>query len=359
MDQTVVKISTPADIIGILPHRLGFHPTESLVVVSLHGPRRRDELVMRLDLPAAGHDAALCTEVVARLVKQDADATLLVAYTDGPRPAYGLLRAPLVRRLRRELRAAGIEVVDALLVRKGRWWSYLCRPGRCCPPEGTALPDRPTPATLFFAAESVGRGAVVRADRDALRSSVETAAVDHRLVDEVDEGLVDQLLRLGPGAVERSVLAILARLMRAWEQGDCTVADTDALTVGLALRGKHLRDRVMTLVLDHEPGLLVALFGELVRRTPDEDAAGVCCALAWFAYAAGDGALAVVAAERALRVSPGYQMAELILSGLAAMQPPTIVREISTLVRNDLELSDDGEDDLGDLGGLGDLDAAS
>ena len=54
--KTIVKISSPADILGVVPHRVGFHPAESIVVVCLHGPRRRDGLVMRLDLAPPEHD---------------------------------------------------------------------------------------------------------------------------------------------------------------------------------------------------------------------------------------------------------------------------------------------------------------
>ena len=32
---SVVRISAPADILGVLPYRIGFHPSESLVVVCL------------------------------------------------------------------------------------------------------------------------------------------------------------------------------------------------------------------------------------------------------------------------------------------------------------------------------------
>ena len=35
----MVRISGPADILGVLPYRIGFHPSESLVVVCLEGPR--------------------------------------------------------------------------------------------------------------------------------------------------------------------------------------------------------------------------------------------------------------------------------------------------------------------------------
>ena len=80
----MVKISGPADILGVLPHRLGFHPTESLVVVCLEGPRNRDRLVMRFDLPAEECDDALVGLVLERVRAMNATGALLVVYTEQP-----------------------------------------------------------------------------------------------------------------------------------------------------------------------------------------------------------------------------------------------------------------------------------
>lgn len=339
MEPTVVKVSSPADILGVLPLRLGFHPTESLVVISLHGPRRRDELVMRFDLPGARHDAAFADEVVARLRRRGADATVLACYTEAPAPAVGLARAPLFRRLRRELRRADIDVVDALLVRDGRWWSYRCRDESCCPPEGTAMAATLTPAATRYAAEAVAQGSVVLADRDALERSIEPApgSPDEEVEDEAGRRVAAALAAGGVDALRGEVLALVEGLVARWSESDCRVDPVEALTIAVGLRSKPVRDAVMTVLLDHDAPLLSALFTELARRTSDRDAAPVCTVLAWFAYAAGGGALTQVAAERALRAEPGYALAELILSGLSLMSPPSLVREISARVRADLD----------------------
>ena len=88
----MVKISGPADILGVLPHRLGFHPTESLVVVCLEGPRNRDRLVMRFDLPAEECDDALVGLVLERVRAMNATGALLVVYTEQPSPPAALRR---------------------------------------------------------------------------------------------------------------------------------------------------------------------------------------------------------------------------------------------------------------------------
>jgi hypothetical protein len=59
--------------------------------------------------------------------------------------------------------------------------------------------------------------------------------------------------------------------------------------------------------------------------------------LAWAAYADGGGALAAVAADRALRATPGYAMAELLLEGLDRMLPPSDVLRVAADVRAELD----------------------
>ncbi|WP_036959882.1 DUF4192 family protein, partial [Promicromonospora kroppenstedtii] len=46
----VVRVAGPEDLLAYIPYRLGFEPVESVVVVSLTGPRQRVGLVARVDL---------------------------------------------------------------------------------------------------------------------------------------------------------------------------------------------------------------------------------------------------------------------------------------------------------------------
>ena len=106
----------------------------------------------------------------------------------------------------------------------------------------------------------------------------------------------------------------------------------------------------MTGVLDDDADTLLDLLGALARQAEDADAAPVCTALGWVAYAHGHGALAAVAAERALRCAPDYSMARLLLDGLDRMLGPEHVRAVSEAVRAelaDLDVLDDLDDDGG------------
>jgi hypothetical protein len=126
-------------------------------------------------------------------------------------------------------------------------------------------------------------------------------------------------------------------MLDAWSDGDTGVEQDDASLVAVGLHDKRTRDEVMTMVLDRDPPLLVALFSEIARRAAEEDTAPICTVLAWAAYADGSGALAALAAERALECEPGYAMARLVLDGLSRMVPPDAVRAICRQVRADLE----------------------
>lgn len=341
LDQTqrVVRLRGPADVLGVLPYRLGFHPTESLVLVCLEGPRRRDRLVMRVDLAHPATDADLAADLAGRAARVGAAAVLAVVYTAQGDDDEGLVRSGLVDALRDELAEHGLDLPEALLVRAGRWWSYLCHDLGCCPPEGVPLPPVPTAAATRFAAETVAQGEVVLADREELRRTVEPSHDDgaragrEQAVLAAEEVLAVATSTGGRPAARELTLARLAAVRRRWERGDGRVAADDAALVVLGLRDKPTRDAAMTAVLDDGTEALLGLLAELARWADDLEAAPVCTVLAWVAYTSGHGALASIAVERALRCEPDYAMALLLRDGMDRMVPPAALREVSAAVR--------------------------
>jgi hypothetical protein len=336
--RAVVRLRGPDDVIGILPWRLGFHPTESLVLVVLQGSRRRERLVMRLDLPARGDESQVADETAARAVQAGADEVLVLVYTDerGPGGELQLPRSDLVDDLVALLADDDVDVPEAVLVRGGRRWSYLCAAPGCCPPEGVPLPDRPTPAADAYAAEAVGRGAVVLPDREALRRSVTPS--DHTVAVAVREQAWDELdLLLTSRDLAAASAGLLSRLRERCARGQRDEpTPAEALLVALGLRDTRARDALMTAALDDDAADVRDLLGQVVRLVDDEVAAPACTALGWLAYTSGEGALALVAVERALRAEPSCTMARLLLGGIDGMVPPSALRDISRAVRADL-----------------------
>lgn len=74
---------------------------------------------------------------------------------------------------------------------------------------------------------------------------------------------------------------------------------------------------------------LLALLLALAPRAVEPLNVPVLTALAWVAYARGDGGLANIAVEGALSTDPGYTMAQLVASGLTSGLHPRHVQAVS------------------------------
>src|SRR4051812_24587651 len=109
-------VRTEADLLALIPFTLGFHPEDSLVLVTT--ARAGAPFHARIDLP---HDPADLAGVVRELLQaavcNGADQALVVAYTEDE----GLAEAA-ARRLVRELAAAGIETHVQLRADGSRWF---------------------------------------------------------------------------------------------------------------------------------------------------------------------------------------------------------------------------------------------
>jgi hypothetical protein len=49
-----VSVDSPAAMLAVVPHLLGFTPTHSLVIAGGRGPRHRIDVTLRFDLPDPG-----------------------------------------------------------------------------------------------------------------------------------------------------------------------------------------------------------------------------------------------------------------------------------------------------------------
>ena len=135
-------------MLAVLPYQLGFHPRDSLVVVSLHGARMG--LVQRIDLPPAEHATPpwrLCSPGAARGRRRTACCCWAIEPTEGRRAAPGQLAMTTA------CDEAGVAVRDR--IRRPRRTVVLpaCADQPAVPPGG-----RPLPA----AARGAGRGRVRR-----------------------------------------------------------------------------------------------------------------------------------------------------------------------------------------------------
>lgn len=186
---TVVRVAGPEDLLAYIPYRLGFEPAESVVAVSLTGPRQRVGLVARVDLadlrlrqpddPHGPDGAATARWLTDHVVADGADRAVVVLYTatDPTVPSGAARRAVDLLRARLERRLPGTE---AWLVAPTGFRALDCADPMCCPAQG-----RPLSALKGsrVAAHMVLEGRIVagtREERYALRAAPEQARTQAR-----------------------------------------------------------------------------------------------------------------------------------------------------------------------------------
>ena len=81
-DTITVGVSGPDALLSTLPALIGFHPTESVVLVCVTGSRDRVGPVVRVDLPTTPQNTAAAVAVLADIAAQHADRLILAVYTD-------------------------------------------------------------------------------------------------------------------------------------------------------------------------------------------------------------------------------------------------------------------------------------
>ncbi|MCE0488145.1 DUF4192 domain-containing protein [Ornithinimicrobium sediminis] len=345
MTTDTITLTSPDDILAAVPFVLGFHPTDSAVVLCLHDNRL--VLTQRIDLPAPAHAHGAAGALLPTIRSSDAHKVILLGYESTPDSSRPVLEA-LAALLDQD---TDITVLDRIVVRDGRWWSVDCPDPGCCPPEGTPLPA-PVDAS-HITAEFVGAGMTPLRDRDVLARSVEPGPRADAVAD-----LVDVLLAVDPDSDSGDVdsqdelLAAWARILTP-DRVPAPVSPIDATLAAVSLKDVTVRDglvawltpgllpadlvsdtvRDITAHLDRvwastceataatdprEPEGVVhrrrqARLVELCSCLPDPMATPSLTVLASLAWWRGDGATARVALDRALRADPDYRLAQLLV----------------------------------------------
>ena len=312
---TVLQVRDPGDLIEAIPYLLGFHPRESLVVVGLDGGRVC--VTARVDLSELG-DAGVLPSTVRVLRDSGATHVLAVIFEAAVTVVdrHALPRREVVGELADCLDGAGADLVDALLVVAGRWWSYACDE-ECCPPEGREIPGDASPA----AATATYAGLVALPDRDELRAALEpdddtTRALLEPLLAEQEHAAVAAALSGRAQRRQRSVKrAIFAAARDADESlflgGSGALSDEQVCGFATALGETPIRDSLW-LAVDQRRLDGRVLWREIARRVPSPYDAAPLFLFGWASWRDGNGVSASIAVERALASDPGYTAAELL-----------------------------------------------
>jgi hypothetical protein len=217
----------------------------------------------------------------------------------------------------------GIELLAAHVVDRvaagGRWH---CADG--CGNAGTV--DDPSASPLAAAAVLDGRRLYAR--RDDLQQVIEAIdpARSAALADVIRATEPDDPQR--PDSAARSDIEDAIALAGYVSDGR-QLSDDDLGRLAWALTDPRVRDTLYALAVGENAGQAETLWAALSRTLPDPWRVEALVLLAFSAYARGDGPLAGVSLEAALRCEPTHRMAGMLDTALQSGMRPDQIRELA------------------------------
>ena len=307
-------LTSAHDLVTAVPFLIGFHPTDSLVLIAV-----KDGAIgvaMRIDLPKNINSDEI--DLLAHhFIRDQARAALLVAYMPEDRNDGDSLLISLGAGLIRN----GIEIQESLLISGGRYRSIMCRDSTCCSPVGKALPNIEDSA---IAAEHVVAGIPmpysdiselidsIAADPISLTKSWASVVSNFK----VDEDSPDI------GALRRDGVETMELLLDEFRIGRGPTDQMLAARMIGRMSDVQVRDYAMGVHQEDTYDLYFEMWRELLRLSPVGSIAPIACLVAAMAYENGDGALAQRALDRAIADDASYPLAGLLRRVFNAGWPP-------------------------------------
>ncbi|MFE0643510.1 DUF4192 domain-containing protein [Streptomyces sp. NPDC058877] len=367
-----ITLRGPAELADALPFVLGFHPSDSVVLIALHGEHGRFGGRVRIGIPRSPEEWASTADHLAECLveggaRSGARPDGIVAFLcQDPRPGEGARAVmerlkPFAQRLRTACGTLDIPVYEALCITDGLYFSYCCPDTRCCPPDGTPLA---LSGTSVMAAAAAYAGVQVqgslrdmearlrpghgcqegqRAALDAAASSIVPQLLEgveaeaRQRVRDVTLQLAREILRRfanqkgprGPRRHNDPTGPVDASAVGRWSgqrptsstatgsdaADDALITDEEAATLILGLQDRVTRDRAAEWMEGWEGTAALRLWRALARRcvAPYQEHAAAPLTLAgWAAWSLGDEPSARVALGLALRADPEYVFARLL-----------------------------------------------
>jgi len=328
--QPQVRVSSPADVLAVVPHLLGFHPANSLVVMGVGRPKARVQLAFRYDLPDppdAVHAADIAEHAAEVLRHRRLSSVIGVGY--GP----GALVTPVADALAAALHGAGLRLHELMRVEDGRYWSYLCQNPECCPAEGVPFDVRANPAS---AAMTVA-GLVAYPDRAALAGTLApvtgaAARSMERATSQARARAADLITQASPSLGRGTKLLVDAgrqavqEAIATYRAGGRLEADEQVAWLTVVLAHLAVRDDAWARMDPVHRAAHLRLWTDVVRRAAPAYLPAPASLLAFTAWQSGEGALANIAIDRALAADPAYSLAQLLREIMDAGVPPSAAR---------------------------------
>jgi len=327
-----IRLSSVAGFLAVVPHLLGFHPSESMVVVGLDARRGRVVLAFRYDLPDPPDPAGsreITEHAVAVLKKRRIKTAIAAGY------GAGTLVTPVAEQLRTGLRGAGIALRDVLRVQDGRYFSYVCTNPGCCPPEGVPFDVSAHPAAAALTAAGMparpGRASLVASlapltgqAAESMRRATERALI--RTEELIAPSRAPDSAPGSPWLVVEAGREAVRSAIGIYRRGG-QITDHDQLAwLSVTIADLRVRDDAWARMDPRHRAEHRRLWTDVVRHACEPYVPAPASLLAFTAWQSGEGALANVAIGRALAADPEYSMAHLLGQALDAGLPPSAAR---------------------------------
>lgn len=307
-----MQISSPRELVAAIPHVLGFHPQESIVLVGFDA----DEIVASIRADIDTVREAMLFPLLSSLENADVAQVVVLYFTSDASQTLDWQDA-LNQRL-------NVPVLDSLIVSEGTWRSLLCDDAECCPREGHPIDygSSPAEAALVFS------GSAPFQSREEL---VESLRPSEHLGSDTNEIVQAIRLLILNDSVAEHMWVVAQFENQEWASGQ-TLA-----RLCVALSDIHVRDALLRSAYD-VPGLRskirIALH-ENLHRVPKDYVAPLATVLAGCAWLDGNGVLSNAAIARALEDDSEYSLAQLLDRALTHGVPPHVWAESLAAVSMD------------------------
>lgn len=324
----VIRVSGAQGLVAAIPHCLGFHPTDSIVLLCICGARRRLGPLMRLDI-----DEAATPGAISRLIlhaSTHADEVVLVCFHDDERP-------PCLDVVTKALARADIPIAGVLSVHEGRIRDASTA-RRMRRDAGVALLDSDDQEVLDISSAFALAGQSPLDSREDLARSIRPPA--SWLPGQLHEHLVTargSLAELEDCCRDAEDLALQhsRALDETWkhvrtshENAGVVPAELVAMLITLC-DIVRCRDELLTRVIAANDANSVAALIAVCAQCGDAECAEVSTILAAAAYRRGNGALAHCALDRAQSVRPHHRLAMILRSFIDMGTHPTALDRLA------------------------------
>lgn len=316
-------LNRPGALIAALPAVLGFVPENSLVLVSVDDGELGS--VLRADLSEDIAEQVVHLADIAAAARPQAAIAVIVDAAGAHCPGCNEEHRQLCGVLANSLAQNGIELWAAHVVDRvalGGRWHCVDGCGSC-----GAVED-PSASPLAAAAVLDGRRlyarradlqAVIAVD-DPARSAALAGAIRRQAAAREEE----------PGDPtprrRRDVKNAVAAAARV--AGGQSLSDGELAELACALRDVQVRDTLYALAVGDSADAAEALWALLSRTLPAPWRVEALALLGFSAYARGDGPLAGVSLDAALRCDPDHRMAGMLDRALQSGMRPERIREL-------------------------------